>query len=195
MQVKAIFIYSGQTSDAELASHSGQRCEVIRPLPATEVDKENQPMFEIRFDDGLHGHAFCEELTELPDYPLIDLESFKVYLDGIESHRRGIAKRDNPWYEATLLNTRVKRTYYAIWNRGWDEAEKAGYEFDSGPREYTVKVVEVRHVTVEYVVEAHDEDEARWLAESGETVSEWGLPTLVVEMEVTHREVKEVTRL
>ena len=73
------FTYSGNQSEADrltgtdgrpgdpiISRYSGQTCEVIRRLDATEVDDEVGPMCAVRFADGYEGDAFSDELDPRP---------------------------------------------------------------------------------------------------------------------------------
>lgn len=60
---KKLFTKSNTLQTVE-ATHSGQVVTVERPCEPSSGDVAFGPMFVIRFDDGLHGVAFADELTD-----------------------------------------------------------------------------------------------------------------------------------
>ncbi len=60
---KAIFNYPIEfTTLPEYSKRRGRLVTIVRQLTLEECDEENQPMFEIKDNEGWTGHAFNDEL-------------------------------------------------------------------------------------------------------------------------------------
>lgn len=87
------YTYNG-TLDAQLKTHSGCECEIVRALTCEEADlEETGPMFRVRFKDGFESDVYRDELTGLRFYTTDDLrEALDAYAHAYEEARAAIAK-------------------------------------------------------------------------------------------------------